>query len=204
MLKLAVLDLGIKNMTWIQFLIGLLPINCHCGKTQIKFGTFYPSIWVEETPMTSSSFNVLNGFKVFPIVFLLRALLLLHFEFAFCGKSLCIHVFLQKAYALCLCFSFHFLCSLVTFVFCVNIIALCTFSICIICITFHILVVCILMAYFQFLVVCCLICVMCIFLFIYGVLLHQGEILMVYFYFWWPVVTFLLCVVYILFIFLVV
>jgi hypothetical protein len=24
----------------------------------------------------------------------LRALLLLHFEFAFCGKSLCIHVFL--------------------------------------------------------------------------------------------------------------
>jgi hypothetical protein len=60
------------------------------------------------------------------------------------------------------------------------------------------------MAYFQFLVVCCLICVMCIFLFIYGVLLHQGEILMVYFYFWWPVVTFLLCVVYILFIFLMV
>ncbi len=38
--------------------------------------------------MTSSSFNVLNGFKVSLIIFFLKVLLLLHFEFVFCGNSL--------------------------------------------------------------------------------------------------------------------
>ncbi len=74
--------------------------------------------------MTSSSFNVLDGFKVSPIVFLLRALLLLHLEFVLCGNSLHSCFPLKSLYIVFLFFASS-LCSLVTFVFYDSVVALC-------------------------------------------------------------------------------